>query len=446
MKKIVIRGGKPLYGDINVSGMKNAALPIIFASILTKDKCVIENLPEVSDVALSLRILRSMGASVRMINRTTVEIDTTHLVGGSSPYQLVSKLRGSTYLLGAELGRFGEAKVGFSGGCDFGTRPIDQHKKGFEALGAVMTIENGCNHIVTGPGGLCGASIYFDIASVGATINVILAAVMTPGRTSIDNAAREPHIVDLANFLNMCGARISGAGTSFIKIQGVEKLHGCNYTIIPDMIEAGTYMTAAAAAGGRVTVRGVIPKHMETVTAKLLEMGVSVDECDDSIVVSRSTPLQHANIKTYFYPGFPTDMHPQFVPLLAVAEGPSSVTENIWSGRFDYLAELRKMGVSCLHADSSNTAMINPGQHLTAASVTATDLRGGAAMVIAALMADGVSRVSKAYIIERGYDNLIGKLRALGAGISCDMDEADGDDTPPPPCTKVRSAAHVMPR
>lgn len=217
MKKIVINGGLPLFGDISVSGMKNAALPIIFASILTKDKCVIENLPEVSDVTLSLEILHSMGATVKMLNRNTVEVDTTHFVGGSSPYELVSKLRGSTYLLGAELGRFGEARVGFSGGCDFGTRPIDQHKKGFEALGAVMTIENGCNHIVTGPGGLCGASIYFDIASVGATINVILAAVMTPGRTTIDNAAREPHIVDLANFLNMCGARISGAGTSFIK-------------------------------------------------------------------------------------------------------------------------------------------------------------------------------------------------------------------------------------
>lgn len=416
MKKIVIRGGKPLYGDINVSGMKNAALPIIFASILTKDKCVIENLPEVSDVALSLRILRSMGASVRMINRTTLEIDTTHLVGGSSPYQLVSKLRGSTYLLGAELGRFGEAKVGFSGGCDFGTRPIDQHKKGFEALGAVMTIENGCNHIVTGPGGLCGASIYFDIASVGATINVILAAVMTPGRTSIDNAAREPHIVDLANFLNMCGARISGAGTSFIKIQGVEKLHGCNYTIIPDMIEAGTYMTAAAAAGGRVTVRGVIPKHMETVTAKLLEMGVSVDECDDSIVVSRSTPLQHANIKTYFYPGFPTDMHPQFSALLALAKGTSTVTEGVFESRFKYVDELVKMNAD-ITVDGRTATIVGPA-HLTGAPVKAVDLRGGAALVVAGLAAEGTTEIHNIEYIERGYDDIVGKLRGIGADIA----------------------------
>ena len=416
MKKIVINGGLPLFGDISVSGMKNAALPIIFASILTKDKCVIENLPEVSDVTLSLEILHSMGATVKMLNRNTVEVDTTHFVGGSSPYELVSKLRGSTYLLGAELGRFGEARVGFSGGCDFGTRPIDQHKKGFEALGAVMTIENGCNHIVTGPGGLCGASIYFDIASVGATINVILAAVMTPGRTTIDNAAREPHIVDLANFLNMCGARISGAGTSFIKIQGVERLHGCNYTIIPDMIEAGTYMTAAAAAGGRVTVRGIIPKHMETVTAKLLEMGVEVDECDDSIVVSRTSPLQHANIKTYFYPGFPTDMHPQFSALLAMASGTSTVTEGVFENRFRYVDELKKMNAD-ISVDGRTATIVGPA-HLIGAPVKAVDLRGGAALVIAGLAAKGKTEICNVEYIERGYDNIVGKLRGIGADIS----------------------------
>lgn len=416
MNKIIINGGHPLFGDINVSGMKNAALPIIFASILTRDRCVIENLPEVSDVAISLRILGAMGASVKMLNKTTVEIDTTHLVGGTSPVELVSKLRGSTYLLGAELGRFGEARVGFSGGCDFGTRPIDQHKKGFEALGATMTIDGGCNHVKSAPGGLCGASVYFDIASVGATINVILAAVMTPGKTSIDNAAREPHIVDLANFLNMCGARISGAGTSFIKIQGVERLHGCNYTIVPDMIEAGTYMVAAAAAGGRVTLRGVIPKHMETVTAKLQEMGVAVDECDDSIVVSRMGGLRHANIKTYFYPGFPTDMHPQFSALLAMAEGTSIITEGVFESRFRYVDELAKMNAD-ISVDGRNATIVGKDR-LTGAPVNATDLRGGAALVIAALAAEGRTEISHIEYIERGYDNIVGKLRGVGADIT----------------------------
>lgn len=416
MNKIIINGGHPLFGDINVSGMKNAALPIIFASILTRDRCVIENLPEVSDVAISLRILGAMGASVKMLNKTTVEIDTTHLVGGTSPVELVSKLRGSTYLLGAELGRFGEARVGFSGGCDFGTRPIDQHKKGFEALGATMTIDGGCNHVKAAPGGLCGASVYFDIASVGATINVILAAVMTPGKTSIDNAAREPHIVDLANFLNMCGARISGAGTSFIKIQGVERLHGCNYTIVPDMIEAGTYMVAAAAAGGRVTLRGVIPKHMETVTAKLQEMGVAVDECDDSIVVSRPGGLRHANIKTYFYPGFPTDMHPQFSALLAMAEGTSIITEGVFESRFRYVDELAKMNAD-ISVDGRNATIVGKDR-LTGAPVNATDLRGGAALVIAALAAEGRTEISHIEYIERGYDNIVGKLRGVGADIT----------------------------
>ncbi len=416
MNKIIINGGRPLFGDITVSGMKNAALPIIFASILTKDRCVIENLPEVSDVAISLRILGAMGASVKMLNRTTVEIDTTHLVGGTSPVELVSKLRGSTYLLGAELGRFGEARVGFSGGCDFGTRPIDQHKKGFEALGATMTIDGGCNHVKAAPSGLCGASVYFDIASVGATINVILAAVTTPGKTSIDNAAREPHIVDLANFLNMCGARISGAGTSFIKIQGVERLHGCNYTIVPDMIEAGTYMVAAAAAGGRVTLRGVIPKHMETVTAKLQEMGVSVDECDDSIVVSRMGALRHANIKTYFYPGFPTDMHPQFSALLAMAEGTSIITEGVFESRFKYVDELAKMNAD-ISVDGRNATIVGKDR-LTGAPVNAPDLRGGAALVIAGLAAEGRTEISHIEYIERGYDNIVGKLRGVGADIS----------------------------
>lgn len=426
MRKIVINGGHPLCGDIHVSGMKNAALPIIYACILTKDKCVIENLPEVSDVSLSLRILKEMGATIKMINRTTVEIDTRHFNGGSSPYELVSKLRGSTYLLGAELGRFGEAHVGFSGGCDFGTRPIDQHKKGFEALGGVMTIENGCNHIVTGPNGLVGASVYFDIASVGATINIILASVLADGKTTIDNAAREPHIVDLANFLNMCGARISGAGTSFIKIQGVKQLHGCNYTIVPDMIEAGTFMAVAAATGGRVVIRDVIPKHMETVTAKLIEMGVSVNEDEDTITVDRTGTMYPANIKTYFYPGFPTDMHPQFSALLTLASGTSIITEGVFDGRFKYVDELAKMGAS-ISVDGRTATIVGPTK-LKAAPVSAMDLRGGAALVIAALAAHGRTEISNVEYIERGYDNIVGKLRGIGADITLEDIGDTGND------------------
>ncbi len=415
MKKILINGGRPLYGNINVSGMKNAALPIVFASILTADRCVVENLPIVSDIELSLEILRRMGATVERINKSTVAIDTTNFEGSVSPYDLVSRLRGSTYLLGAELGRFGCAKVGFPGGCDFGVRPIDQHQKGFEALGAKVTIENGCNCITTGPAGLNGTSIYFDIASVGATINVMLAAVMANGKTTIDNAAREPHIVDLANFLNMCGARISGAGTSVIKIQGVEKLHGCNYTIIPDMIEAGTYMVAAAAAGGRVCVRGVIPKHMETVSAKLVEMGADVEEFEDYIVVARAGRLNRTNVKTYFYPGFPTDMHPQISALLATAEGTSLVTESVWENRFRYVDELIKMNANI--TVDGRTATIVGVPKLTGAPVKAVDLRAGAAMIIAGLSAEGVTEISKVESIERGYDDIVGKLASLGADI-----------------------------
>lgn len=428
MKKILINGGRPLYGNINVSGMKNAALPIVFASILTSDRCVVENLPIVSDIELSLEILRRMGATVERINKSTVAIDTTNFEGSVSPYDLVSRLRGSTYLLGAELGRFGCAKVGFPGGCDFGVRPIDQHQKGFEALGAKVTIENGCNCITTGPAGLNGASIYFDIASVGATINVMLAAVMAKGKTTIDNAAREPHIVDLANFLNMCGARISGAGTSVIKIQGVEKLHGCNYTIIPDMIEAGTYMVAAAAAGGRVSVRGVIPKHMETVTAKLVEMGADVEEFEDYIVVARAGRLNRTNVKTYFYPGFPTDMHPQISALLATAEGTSLVTESVWENRFRYVDELVKMNANI--TVDGRTATIVGVPKLTGAPVKAVDLRAGAAMIIAGLSAEGLTEISKVESIERGYDDIVGKLASLGADIKL-VDVPDEESAQP---------------
>ena len=415
MKKIVVRGGKSLYGNVNISGMKNAALPIIFASILVGDRCVVDNLPPVSDVELSLEILERMGATVERLGNNTVAINTKDFQNGTSPKELVSKLRGSTYLLGAELGRFGEACVGSSGGCDFGSRPIDQHIKGFVALGAKYHSDDTYNIVRAEHGGLYGASVYLDIASVGATINVMLAATLANGKTTIDNAAREPHIVDVANFLNMCGARITGAGTSVIKIQGVPELHGCNYTILPDMIEAGTYMAAAAAAGGRVGIRGVIPKHVETVTAKLLEMNVDVEMYEDIITVSRYGQLGSANVKTYFYPGFPTDMHPQFSALLATANGTSTVTESVWESRFQYVEELLKMGADIIV--DGNRATINGTPTLKAAEVTATDLRAGAALIIAGLTAEGETVINGVEKIERGYDDIVGKLRALGADI-----------------------------
>jgi len=415
MKKILVRGGKPLYGNINISGMKNAALPIIFASILVGDRCVVENLPPVSDVELSLKILETMGATVERLGNNTVAIDTNNFINGTSPVEMVSKLRGSTYLLGAELGRFGEARVGSSGGCDFGNRPIDQHIKGFCALGAKFESCDTYNFVKAGPGGLYGTSVYLDIASVGATVNVMLAATLAKGKTTIENAAREPHIVDVANFLNMCGARITGAGTSVIKIVGVEELHGCNYTILPDMIEAGTYMAAVAASGGRVSIRGVIPKHMETVTAKLLEMGVDVEIYEDIITVSRYVRPGPANVKTYFYPGFPTDMQPQFAALLAVANGTSIVTESVWESRFQYVDELRKMGADV--TVDGNRATINGVARLKAAEVTATDLRAGAALIIAGLNAAGETKVAGVEKIERGYDDIVGKLRSIGAEV-----------------------------
>ena len=415
MKKILVRGGKPLYGNINISGMKNAALPIIFASILVGDRCVVENLPPVSDVELSLKILETMGATIERLGNNTVAIDTKNFVNGTSPVEMVSKLRGSTYLLGSELGRFGEARVGSSGGCDFGSRPIDQHIKGFSALGAKFESCDTYNYVKAGPGGLFGASVYLDIASVGATVNVMLAATLAKGKTTIENAAREPHIVDVANFLNMCGARITGAGTSVIKVIGVEELHGCNYTILPDMIEAGTYMAVVAASGGRVSIRGVIPKHMETVTAKLLEMGVDVEIYEDIITVSRYVRPGPANVKTYFYPGFPTDMQPQFSALLSVANGTSVVTESVWESRFQYVDELKKMGADI--TVEGNRATINGVARLKAADVSATDLRAGAALLIAGLTAEGETKLAGVEKIERGYDDIVGKLKSIGAEV-----------------------------
>ena len=415
MDKIVVRGGSPLYGSVDISGMKNAALPIIFACVLVKGKCVIENIPNVRDVSFSLDILRNMGAKIRTVRRDTVEIDCSNVRAGTSSYELVRQMRASYYLLGAEFGRFGYTKVGLPGGCDFGVRPIDQHIKGFEALGGTVTTEGGFVEIKRVSESK-GASIFFDMVTVGGTMNIMLASVLSDGVTIIDNAAREPHVVDLANFLNTCGAKISGAGTDMIKVRGVSELHGCTYAIIPDMIEAGTFMIAAAATKGNVTVKNVIPKHLESITAKLEEIGVKIDEYDDSVRVDAAgAGIKPTNIKTLPYPGFPTDMHPQMSVLLSQADGVSFVSEGIYENRFRYVDELTRMGAQ-IKVDTRR-AVITGGTELTGAPVKALDLRAGVAMVIAGLIARGETEISEIYRIERGYDNIVEKLSGLGADI-----------------------------
>ncbi len=413
MEKIVINGGRPLHGSIEVSGSKNAAIPIILATLMVNDICIIENVPSISDITLSLEILAAMGCRIRMISKNTVEIDSRGAMGGVSPYELVRKMRGSYYLVGAELGRWGKAYVGLPGGCDFGVRPIDQHIKGFKALGAKINVEGG--YIDAKADALTGASIYFDMETVGGTINVMIAASMAKGTTIIENAAREPHIVDVANFLNTCGAKISGAGTDTIKIKGVDRLYGSTYAVIPDMIEAGTYMCAAAATGGHLKVTNVIPKHMEAVSAKLEEMGVQIIENDDSIEVVSTGELHRVNVKTLPYPGFPTDMNPQFGALLCLADGVSCLTEGIFNNRFRYVEELKRMGAS-IKVDGA-TAIIEGGVPLSGAPVKAVDLRAGVAMIIAGLSVKGKTEIEDIHYIERGYDDVVGKLRAVGADI-----------------------------
>lgn len=415
MDKIVINGGKPLFGEIQISGMKNAAVAIIMACLLVEDKVVLEKLPNISDVSIGLELLRCIGASVKMRGKGTYEIDATKATGGSAPYELVRKMRASSYILGAELGRFGRAYVGYPGGCDFGVRPIDQHIKGFEALGAQITVEGGYISAEAPKGGLRGAQIYLDCVTVGATVNIILAATRTPGVTIIENAAREPHIVDLANFLNTCGANISGAGTDTIKIKGVSKLSGCTYAIIPDMIEAGTYMIAAAATGGKLKISNVIPKHLESISAKLIEMGVDVEEMDDAVIVTAAEELTRINVKTLPYPGFPTDMNPQIGVLMCLAQGTSVMTESVTDNRFRYVDELRRMGAA-IKVDSK-LAIFEGGAPLSAAVVRAVDLRAGAAMVIAGLAIAGRTEVEDIQHIERGYEDMVEKLQTVGADI-----------------------------
>lgn len=405
-----------MYGSVEIDGMKNAALPIIYASVLVSGICRIRNLPAVSDITRSLDLISDLGATVRRLDSHTVEIDTTGLRVRPVSTEVSRKMRASYYLLGAELGRFGRALVGYPGGCDFGVRPIDQHIKCLEKLGSKVSVEGG-NIDAVAESGLTGANIFFDVVSVGATINAILAATLAEGTTVIENPAREPHIVDVANFLNTCGADIKGAGTDSIRVKGVKSLHGCTYTIIPDMIEAGTYMAAAAAVGGDVTVCNVIPKHMESITAKLEEMGVTVEEGDDSIRIIRDpdVPLHPCNIKTLPYPGFPTDMQPQFGALLTLADGVGMLHEGVMDNRFKYIDELKRMGADV--EVTGKTAVFKGPSKMTGASVRAVDLRGGAAMIVAALAIDGTTVIDDVHLIERGYDNIVGKLSALGAQI-----------------------------
>ena len=416
MTKYIVQGGKPLFGEIEISGAKNAAVAIIPAALMVDGVCRVENLPQISDVTMSLKILENLGAQIRTINRHTVEIDSTHIHSTRTDYELARKIRASYYLIGALLGRFGHGEVAMPGGCNFGGgRPIDLHVKGFTALGAKVTVEGGFIRAATDRPRLKGANVYLDVVSVGATMNIMMAAAMAEGNTVIENAAREPHIVDLANFLNSMGANIRGAGTDTIKIRGVERLTGGTYAIIPDQIEAGTYMTAVAATGGQILIKNIIPKHMDCITAKLVEMGVEVEENEDTLLVRRTGPLQRTNVKTLPYPGFPTDMQPQITTVLSLAEGTSLVTEGVWSSRYRYVDELRRMGAKIQVDDK--TAVVEGVDHLTGAPIQASDLRAGAALVIAALAAHGESEVSHVQYIERGYENIVEKLRAVGAEI-----------------------------
>ncbi len=415
MDKFVINGGKRLHGRIHIGGAKNAAVAIIPATILAGDVCRLENLPNISDVVVISKILQELGATVTRINKSTIEIDPRRINTYIADHELVKNMRASYYLYGALLGRFNRVMAPLPGGCYFGVRPIDLHLKGFEALGATSKIiENGIVSLEAD--GLVGNHVYLDIVSVGATINVMLAAVKAKGVTIIENAAREPHIVDLANFLNTIGADVRGAGTNVIKIHGVEELHGATYSIIPDQIEAGTYMVAAAATGGDVVIENVTPKHLHSITTKLREAGATVEEYDDAVRVSRSGPIHKCNIKTMPHPGFPTDMQPQMAAMLALADGTSIIAEGVWDNRFQYADELRKMGAN-LSVDGK-IAIFEGVKTLMGAPVRATDLRAGAAMVIAALSAVGRSEIENIHFIERGYEDIVEKLRNVGADIS----------------------------
>ncbi len=415
LEKYVINGGTTLHGEVEISGAKNAAVAIIPAALMVNGVCRIENIPQISDTDMLLTILSELGAKVRFISNSVIEIDCTDVHYQDAPYELTRKIRASYYLIGAMLGRFGKAKTTMPGGCNFGVRPIEQHIKGMTALGADVDVKNGFVYADARDGRLHGTRIYLDKVSVGATMNIMLAAVLAHGRTIIENCAREPHIVDLANFLNSMGADVRGAGTDTIKINGTDRLHGGSYTIIPDQIEAGTYMVAAAATGGEVLVKNVIPKHLECISAKLRETGTIVQEYEDSVLVKGASTLRRVNIKTLPYPGFPTDMQPQMGTLLSLANGTSVITEGIYDNRFKYVNELRKMGAE-IQVDG-RVAVFEGGTSLSGALVQACDLRAGAAMVIAGMCASGTTVIEDIHFIERGYENFVGKLKALGADI-----------------------------
>ena len=413
MEQYVIKGGNPLVGEVEIGGAKNAALGILAAAIMTDETVVIDNLPDVQDINVLLEAISVIGARVDRISRHKVAINGSMIGQVSVDYEFIKKIRASYYLLGALLGKYKRAEVPLPGGCNIGSRPIDLHLKGFKALGATTSIRNGS--IVAEAEKLKGTHIYLDMVSVGATINIMMAASMASGRTIIENAAREPHVVDVANFLNSMGANIKGAGTDVIRIKGVEKLHRTEYSIIPDQIEAGTFMFAAAATGGDVTVKNVIPKHLEATTAKLEEIGCEVEEFDDAVRVRAGKRLHRTHVKTLPYPGYPTDMQPQIAVTLALAEGTSIVTESIFENRFKYADELSRMG-ACIKVEG-NSAIIDGVKKLTGARVSAPDLRAGAALVIAGLAADGITVVDDIVYIQRGYENFEEKLRSLGAEI-----------------------------
>lgn len=413
MEQYAIKGGVPLVGEVEIGGAKNAALAILAAALMTDDSVLIENMPDVRDTNIMLQAMESIGVIANRIDRHTVRLNASQISSLSIADDFVKKIRASYYLIGALLGKYKNAEVALPGGCNIGSRPIDQHIKGWRALGAEVKIEHGL--IKARADKLEGNHIYMDVVTVGATINVMMASVMASGQTIIENAAKEPHVVDLANFLNSMGASIKGAGTDIIRIKGVPRLHGTEYAIIPDQIEAGTFMFAAAVTKGDITVKSVIPKHLESITAKLVEIGCEVEESDDAVRVVCAKELTHTQVKTLPYPGFPTDMQPQIAVTLAVAKGSSMVTESIFENRFRYVDELTKMGADI--KVEGNTAFITGVPKYTSANITAPDLRAGAALVLAALAADGVSTVDDIKYVERGYEDFDIKLRSLGAQI-----------------------------
>ena len=414
MEQYVVKGGVPLSGEVSIGGAKNAALGILAAAIMTDETVTIENVPNVRDTRVLLQAIEGIGAKVKYIYNNTVQINGGSISDLNVEYEYIRKIRASYYLLGALLGKYKESNVALPGGCNIGSRPIDQHLKGFKALGAKVNIDHGV--VSAKAENLVGGHIYFDVVTVGATINLMMASCMAEGETILENAAKEPHIVDVANFLNAMGANIKGAGTDVIRIKGVNRLHGCTYSIIPDQIEAGTFMMAAAATRGDIVIKDVIPKHLESITAKLLEMGCKLVEGDDWIRVIAEGEVGSTNVKTLPYPGFPTDMQPQIAVALALAKGSSMVTESIFENRFKYVDELNRMGAKI--KVEGNTAYIEGVEKFTSAQLSAPDLRAGAALVIAALAADGISQIDDIEYIQRGYEDFEGKLSALGAIIA----------------------------